>query len=206
MATRRTGKAKTDEPLAELKISDLETIRIMSDPLRLRIIQAMSADIDEPWTVKRLAAALGVPATKLYYHVNLLEKHGLVRVAGTAIVSGIVESRYAIAARRFEVDRAVFATASPDGGSAMAGLLTTILDTTRDEILAGVASGTIVADERSPDSPDKLSLSKGGIHLSLARAIEFRRQIEGVLEAFASDNEAGGITLAVLLAIYPIEL
>ena len=85
MATRRKGGAN-NEPLAEMKISDLETIRIMSDPLRLRVIQAMSADVDESWTVKRLAAALGLPATKLYYHINLLEKHGLVRVTGTGMV------------------------------------------------------------------------------------------------------------------------
>jgi DNA-binding transcriptional ArsR family regulator len=205
MATRRTGKPKTDEPLAELKISDLETIRIMSDPLRLRIIQAMSADIDEPWTVKRLAAALGVPATKLYYHVNLLEKHGLVRVTGTGIVSGIVESRYAITARRFGVARSVFGSDAEDGGNAMAGLLTSMLDTTRDEILANVANGTIVSSEGDPDSPLRLTVGKSIARLSLARAVEFRQQVDALLKAFEEDHEPDGVTLSALVAIYPIE-
>ena len=205
MVTRRKGSAKDTEPLAEMKITDLETIRIMSDPLRLRIIQAMSPDVDEPWTVKRLAAALGLPATKLYYHVNLLEKHGLIRVIGTGIVSGIVESRYAITARRIGIARSVFGNDSEDGGNAIAGLLTSILDTTRDEILTNVANGTIVSSETEPDSPRRLTVGKNIARLSIARAIEFRQQVEAVLKAFEDDHEPDGITLATLVAIYPVE-
>jgi hypothetical protein len=40
---------------------------------------------------------------RLYYHVNLLEEHGLVRVTQTRIVSGIVERTYALVARHFAV-------------------------------------------------------------------------------------------------------
>jgi len=204
MATRRKGGAN-NEPLAEMKISDLETIRIMSDPLRLRVIQAMSADVDESWTVKRLAAALGLPATKLYYHINLLEKHGLVRVTGTGMVSGIVESRYAITARRFGIAHSVFGSESEDGGNAIAGLLTSILDTTRDEILTNVAKGTIVSSEGEPDSPRRLTIGKTIARLSVARAIEFRQQVEALLKAFDDDHEPDGISLATLVAIYPVE-
>ena len=206
MATRRTSPAKNpNEPAAEMKIADLDTIRVMSDPLRLRIIQAMAADADVPWTVKRLAAALGLPATKLYYHMNLLERHGLVRVTGTGIVSGIVESRYAITARRFGVARSVFGTDAEDSGSAMAGLLTSILDTTRDEILANVANGTIVSSEDDPRSPRRLTIGKSVIRLSEPRAVEFRQQVEAVLKAFEADHDPDGISLSALVALYPIE-
>jgi DNA-binding transcriptional ArsR family regulator len=50
----------------------------------------------EPRTVKELAAELGVPVTRLYYHVRILEKHGLVHVVERRMVSGIEERRYQI--------------------------------------------------------------------------------------------------------------
>lgn len=205
MTKRSAMKSPPDGPIAEMIISDLDTIRVMSDPLRLRILQVMAAGIDEPWTVKRMAASLALPPTKLYYHVNLLEKHGLIKVTGTGIVSGIVESRYAIAARRFEVDRSVFATASPDGSDAMAGLLSTIFDTSRDEILAGIAAGRITTGDAEPDPQRRLTVRKEGVHLSPARAAEFRARIEAVFTEFDSDQDAEGINIAALVAIYPIE-
>jgi predicted ArsR family transcriptional regulator len=45
-------------------------------------------------TVKELAAALDVPPTRLYYHVRMLEEHGLIEVVDRRMVSGIEERRY----------------------------------------------------------------------------------------------------------------
>jgi DNA-binding transcriptional ArsR family regulator len=192
-------------PVASIKITDLETIRVMSDPLRIRILQGMAADSAEPWTVKRLAASLGLPATKLYYHVNLLEKHGLVRVTQTAIVSGIVESRYAIAARRFEVDRSVFATSGDAADDALAGLIATVFDSSRDEVLSGISDGRISTGDADPDDWRRLTLTKSGLRVSPARAAEFRARIEAVLADFEDDAEPDGYNLATVVAIYPVE-
>ena len=205
MARRSGTKAPPEGPVAEMKISDLETIRVMSDPLRLRIVQAMSTDIEQPWTVKRLAGTLSLPPTKLYYHVNLLEQHGLIKVIGTGIVSGIVESRYAIAARRFEVDRAVFAPAGAERTEVMGGLVTTIFDTTRDEVLYGVRAGRITTGDTDRDPQRRLTISKNGVRLNPVRAAELRERIEAVIAAFDSDNDPDGINIAALVAIYPIE-
>ena len=73
-------------------IEDLATLRLLSDPLRLRLIEELGV---QPTTVKALARAMGMKPNRLYYHVNLLEQHGLVRVTQTRIVSGIVERTYA---------------------------------------------------------------------------------------------------------------
>ena len=45
-------------------------------------------------SVKELAAELGEPQTKLYRHVKQLESTGLIRVAASRLVSGILEQRY----------------------------------------------------------------------------------------------------------------
>jgi DNA-binding transcriptional ArsR family regulator len=85
-------------------IDDLATLRLLSDPLRLRLIEELGV---QPTTVKALARAMGMKPNRLYYHVNLLEQHGLVRVTQTRIVSGIVERTYALVARHFAVSEAL---------------------------------------------------------------------------------------------------
>ena len=63
---------KTFEPVAERVISDVETLKALSDPVRLRILETMVTAADEAWTVKRLAKALDTNSTKLYHHINIL--------------------------------------------------------------------------------------------------------------------------------------
>src|SRR5436190_561458 len=46
-------------PAAELRISDLETVRVIAEPLRFRLIQTMSTRPEEPWTVKGIASLHG---------------------------------------------------------------------------------------------------------------------------------------------------
>src|SRR5215218_10360712 len=100
-----------------LVVSDLEMLRLISDAVRIQLLELMRGN---QRTVKELAAELGVPPTRLYYHMNLLEEHGLIRVASTRLVSGIVEKRYAVTAARLSVDRALLAPA----GEPAAGLET----------------------------------------------------------------------------------
>src|SRR5690349_23081625 len=107
------GSAMPDEDYQEqprtlpkdlLVITDLETVKVVADPLRLQLLNLLR---EEARTVKELAKTLHLPQTKLYYHMDLLEKHGLVRVVGTRLVSGILEKRYQAAAYKFSVDHAL---------------------------------------------------------------------------------------------------
>jgi DNA-binding transcriptional ArsR family regulator len=94
-----------DDVVPDVKIiEDLATLRLLSDPLRLRLIEELGV---APTTVKELARAMDMKPNRLYYHVNLLEEHGLVRVTQTRIVSGIVERTYALVAKHFAVSEAL---------------------------------------------------------------------------------------------------
>lgn len=86
-------------PSAEQWIHDVETIKVFADPLRLKIIRLMA----QPITVKSIADTLAIPAAKLYYHVNLLHKHGLIQVVDQNLESGIVEKVYQVTARQFKL-------------------------------------------------------------------------------------------------------
>lgn len=101
MSDTASNEAAQIAPMLDVKvIDDLATLRLLSDPLRLRLIEELGA---QPTTVKVLAKAMAMKPNRLYYHVNLLEEHGLVRVTDTRIVSGIVERTYGLVAKHFAV-------------------------------------------------------------------------------------------------------
>src|SRR3954454_22240427 len=98
----------------ELTITDLEVVRIVSDRVRLRVLEAFGRSRG-PRTVKQVATELGELPTKLYYHVNLLEGAGLLVVAESNLVSGILEKRYMPAAKSFRIERRLLNEAGSGG-------------------------------------------------------------------------------------------
>lgn len=64
------------DPDDQILVEDLETFRVIDNPLRQRIMHLAR----RPRSVKELAERLGVPVTRLYYHVNMLESAGLMEV------------------------------------------------------------------------------------------------------------------------------
>jgi len=112
------------QPDDELVIGDLETLHIISDPLRLRLLECI---IDQPKAIKQIAAELGIDQIKLYYHFKLLEKHGLVRVVEERVISGIVEKVYRARAKTLRVREGLLTVAGKlDAGTdAMLGDVST---------------------------------------------------------------------------------
>jgi DNA-binding transcriptional ArsR family regulator len=53
------------EPDELFLIQDVETLKVVADPLRLRLLVLLR---DQPQPAKSLAKALDVPIKKLYYH------------------------------------------------------------------------------------------------------------------------------------------
>jgi DNA-binding transcriptional ArsR family regulator len=86
-------------------IRDVETMRVIADKLRLQVLEVMR----QPTTVKELAAELNQSPHKLYYHVNMLEEHGLIRVVGLNLETGMVEKVYQVAALEFKVRNPILA-------------------------------------------------------------------------------------------------
>ena len=159
-------------------IDDLETLRLLTQPLRLRLLEALRTS-SEPMAVKELAAALGVPQTRLYHHVNLLEERGLIRVAQTRLVSGIVEKRYVVTAARIGVDRTLLAPAAAgdEGLETLEVLLSVVLDEVRSEIKQAVRAGLIDLELSGEDKvgPRRLVLGRKWFWLTDAEVEEFER-------------------------------
>lgn len=149
-ATETFSRPFKQEPL--LTVSNLEQLKVISDPLRLQIMEAV---VTEARTVKQVADLLGKPATKLYYHVSALEGAGFVTVVETRIKSGIIEKYYRTVAENFQVDKKLL-RASELGDEALEQLLTTIFDGTAEEIRQSVKAKKM--DWQSQASPQRTAM------------------------------------------------
>ncbi|MEI7555011.1 helix-turn-helix domain-containing protein [Candidatus Chlorohelix sp.] len=77
----------------------------MADPMRQSIMEKVC---DMPINAKQISAHLNIPVTKLYYHLNMMEEYGLIKVVGTRLVSGILEKQYQSSAYTFLINRSLF--------------------------------------------------------------------------------------------------
>lgn len=200
-------KKSKPKRLSELVVSDLDTLKVLSDPLRLKILQLFAEGHHAPRTVKVIAAILKLPPTKLYYHVNLLEQHGLIRVVDTRVVSGIIEKSYEPAAESIRIEHGLFSPGAPASDESLNTLLSSVLDYTKDEIRAGVRS-ELIKPGKTATPTEKLLLTRSMTYLTPAQAKRFHQRLSKLLDEFNSACEeppANGQGYAMLLALYPVQ-
>jgi len=184
-----TSSENTDtrlQPDAERTIGDPETLKVFFDPMRARIIRTLAHD---PCTVHDIAETLNVPFTRLYYHMNMLEKHGIIRVVETRNLSGAVEEKYyQVTARIFTVDRALL-TINP-GDESSKGLevvMETVLENTQRDIRHSLQDGMIDLSE-SPPHPQAILLRRGIANMSPERALDFHQRLLDLMAEFTDDE------------------
>jgi DNA-binding transcriptional ArsR family regulator len=96
---KRSKDERRSTPQAELRtLDDLTQIRALAHPLRMRILGALS----EERTTKQVAELLHEKPTRLYHHVDALERAGLVQLTRTRPKRGTIEKYYRSVARTFE--------------------------------------------------------------------------------------------------------
>jgi hypothetical protein len=155
---------------------------------------------------------LGTSPTKLYYHVNLLEEHGLIVVTGQRVVSGIIEKQYRTRSYSLKVDRALLNIGGGDeDNESLEALLSVIFDSAREEVRAGVKSGTIKL-ARDEDDVDRNSLLMRSVAvLTQEQFNEFYerlRELVSEMGKLADDHVKGKRTpgakhYGLILALYP---
>ena len=78
------NKASESSEIPDVQAISLTTLKLMADPLRAKLLGLFAV----PATIQELAAQLNVPVTRLYYHVHLLEEHGLIQVVDSHPTGG----------------------------------------------------------------------------------------------------------------------
>ncbi|MFJ6212330.1 ArsR/SmtB family transcription factor [Streptomyces sp. NPDC092296] len=192
------------EQAQERQVDDVATLKALADPLRLAILDALMARGSQPLTVKEIAAALHEPQTKLYRHVKQLEKAKLITVAGTRLVSGIVESRYTAAQRSLRLSRDLFSATSAERSEALDALLAAI-DRVRGDFRGNFLDGRIdfAAPQDGSAGPTGL-FGHFTVWLDPDRLVRLRRRLADVLDKLQAEGDSSGpdavpVTLLTLL-------
>lgn len=191
--------ARRAKPAAEMVITDVEALKVISDPLRLKIVEHASLDAPNAFTAKQMAAKLGTSQTKLYHHLNLLEEHGFLRVAETRTVSGILERHYVATAHAYRVDRSVLGASG--GESTVTTVIDAMFDEARRDILAAIRAG-LVDLEGQAEGQEAMALSMTRARLSKASVAKVMRQIRR-LSAIDRTEDPDGDEFGLLVGFYP---
>jgi DNA-binding transcriptional ArsR family regulator len=131
------------EQADSLTLTELEQVRVLADPLRMRVVEVLCRG---ERTTKQVAEELGEKPTKLYHHVEALEKVGIVRQTRTRRNRGTLERYYVAVARSFRADPRLFGGGGSPKSAAMQSMVSALLGSTAQELerlaaSAGAESG-----------------------------------------------------------------
>lgn len=199
MTTKRA--AKQASPQVVFEITELEHLRVMSDPLRMRLIATL---YEKPLTVKQVADELEMTPTKLYYHVSELERIGVVKVIETRVKSGIIEKYYQTVADQIKVNRNLLHVAKQSlAPSAYGELLASIMEATADDLRLGAAQGVIKPPART--GKKNAVIGRSTLALDPAKADRLMQKLAKVMaEINAADNKHGETHYGFTVAFYPM--
>jgi predicted ArsR family transcriptional regulator len=181
-------------------VQDVETLKALADPARLSILELMMTEHARAWTAKELAAAIGMPVKKIYYHLGLLEQRDLLQVRDTQVVNGIIEKHYGAGQQSISFQRG--GRASTGGGSEVGAIVSALFDKVHDNVLAGVRSGRAVLDRTAPDDK-RAVVSYSTATMSPEQAGRFRDALLAVIEEFQATAVPGMPTFELLVALHP---
>lgn len=149
----------------------LAEMRALAHPLRLTILEAFAPG---PRTTKQVAELLGQPPTRLYHHVALLERAGLLRLTGTRKKRGTTEKLYAaVAGTLGEKPRPAAAGKKPREAAARRAVAMTVLEQSRQEVVAAM--------QRRADRP---LLGRLVVSVPPGLSGELKKRLEVTLKAF----------------------
>lgn len=182
-------------------IDNLETLKVIADPLRLQILELL---IMKPQTVKDLGEKLGLTANKLYYHVNQLEAHGLVQVVETRQIANMIEKTYGATTEELDIDPDLLSFASPSGRENINSMLLSTIDATREDLLRSLQARAFELEQGAPIQTREVLIQRTLSRLPEERASEFKWRLAELLNEFAQEDSAeNDQAYALTIACYP---
>lgn len=183
-------------------VSNVDVLKAMADPLRLNILYVLSRNTKQGppvMTVKELAAELGEPQTKLYRHVKHLEAAGLISVASSRVVSGIVEQRYQ-AARSTVIVRKM--SQQERSGPEAEAMVAAVMEMFRREYFAAVRAEQSSPSDSTGHQHTLMAYTDGEV--SAERAAAIRKQLSALSDELGTppDPDATDLVPIKLLLGY----
>ncbi len=193
------------QPAELFMIKDLETARAIADPLRLQILEVL---MPSPLTVKGMAGKLGLSASKLYYHVNTLEKHGLVQVVATQVIGNLIEKQYWVTAYNYSVEQEIynFNVQEQDGQANIIANVLTTLDTVREDFARSIEARAYNLEHGAAPHPRKVITTREVCRIPEEAMAAFQARLHALVDEFKALDEPGNAGLqpwAFTVLLYP---
>ena len=174
-----------------MRLTSLAQMRVIANPLRLRLLDAF---VPEPRTTMQVARLLDESPTRLYRHVEALYRAGFLKRRGRRKNRGTTEQYYQATAGRFEAAPALFAKSSP-AGAGFSRTVARLLRQAEQGLNAAISTGAHLAD-------DGLVLTAFSVDGSAGEVARLGKRLVALI------NEGGfkgtGATWQGLIAFYPV--
>jgi DNA-binding transcriptional ArsR family regulator len=193
----RSKDGRRSAPQAELRtLDDLKQVRALADPLRMRILTALC----EERTTKQVAELLHEKPTRLYHHVDALERAGLVQLTRTQPKRGTIEKYYRSVARTIEA-RVSTGRGSEASREAIDNVMATAFATTSAEVsrLLEHGAGSTLSEEGV--------LTFLEIHATRAEIQQLRRRLQAAIGVAMEEGKPArrDERYRLTIAFYPLE-
>jgi hypothetical protein len=178
-------------------LSDLRQVKALADPLRRLVVGAFAG---EPKTTKQIAQGLGEKPTKLYHHVETLERVGLLKLVKRHQKRGTVEKYYQAVACKFAVDPKLFGHFPKGKQNAIERAFASAFDSALEEIRQGLDAKLLGAGAEQPAA----LLGQTQIRATPKQAARLRAQIEGWMKKVRRESPYQGDPYRILIVFYPV--
>jgi DNA-binding transcriptional ArsR family regulator len=196
----RSPRPARFQPSHTLRVTSLQQLKTISDPLRVDMLELIRY---EARTVKQIATELGLPPTKLYYHMKALEAAGFARVVRTQVKSGIIEKYFRSAARFFVVDPDLFA-AHPEPNGRQANLFASMFQATADDVRRSTDAGLIQLPATPREPAGNFVIKRGLFKLRAEDVPQFVARFNALIDELDAHSSAkGDVDYGFTVAFYP---
>lgn len=181
-------------------LKSLEQVKILAHPLRVQLLEAFSC---EPRTAKQVAELLGQQPTKLYHHVDALERAGLIKLVKTQKKRGTLEKYYRTVANRFAVDSKLFQMKAQ--GKEVLGDFQAMFASMFENTLSEV-NQSIAAKLMKPGNGERhATAARTHIRTTPDQIRKLERKIQMLLKEFdTAKQKKGGVEYGLTLVFYPV--
>ena len=170
----------TDQALPEiLEIDTIEGFDALLSPQRLQLAEILAI----PRSAKEAAEELGVPVTRLYYHLNSMLEQGLIRVVDERPRGALKERVFQVAGKTMRPSKAFLDRYGLEGAAEVGALAFRHAET----LFARAAKAGLVRSEPS-DDPRTGTIGFSILTLTPERLDELVGRIEAVMEEFGQDT------------------
>ncbi len=173
---------KKPAPADFLTVGRPDQLQALGDPTRWRILGRL---LDGPASIQELARSLGRAKGTIGHHVRVLDAAGLIRVAETKRVRGVIEKRYARVAKQFRLPEADSPAARAQPGIGFLPLRQALAE-------AAPSSG--------PEDPSMSVVIRA--RMPAERARRFAAMVDLLAAEFADGAPQGGEAFGFVAAVY----